>query len=41
VLSILLYAGGLLLVLVIINVVLTRTIRAEKRREREGQRSRR
>jgi len=39
--SILLYAGALLLVLVVINVVLVRTIRAEKRREQHGRRLRR
>jgi hypothetical protein len=33
----LLYLGGLLLVLIAINVLLVRTIRAEKQREREEQ----
>jgi hypothetical protein len=36
----LLYLGGLLLALVAINVLLMRTIRAEKRRERDEHRHR-
>jgi hypothetical protein len=36
VLTLLLYLGGLLLALIAINVLLMRTMRAEKEREREG-----
>jgi hypothetical protein len=36
--SLLLYLGGLLLALIVVNVFIVRTIRAEKRREAEEQR---
>jgi hypothetical protein len=36
--SLILYLGGLLLALIAINVVLVRTIRADKRREAEERR---
>ena len=38
--SLWLYLGGLLLALVVINVLLVRTIRAEKRRQAEEDRRR-
>jgi hypothetical protein len=38
VLSLLVYLGALLLALIAINVLLVRTIRAEKQREHEAQR---
>jgi hypothetical protein len=40
VLPLLFYLGGLLVALIAINVLLVRTIRAEKRREHEAQRRR-
>jgi hypothetical protein len=39
--SVLLYLGGLLLILILVNVVLVRTIRAEKRRQDDGRRFKR